>query len=171
MAIEGTLLVDIGRSRGVEYGRAEFRFEEADTDWQETRGSYGVNENRIVVTCLSDVILREPDTGSFSCDLDSLFGCEHDMAYSRIKTIGGFNRTWGMRLPQCQAISAGSVFVYDIAEELNFESFVEYGVGERTVDGFGRIAIDYQNEVEFDSFKGDVKSVRFITSGGAKSRR
>jgi CRISPR-associated protein Csx10 len=58
--------------------------------------------------------------------------------------VGGFNQKWGLPLPQSIAIQAGSVFKFqktsDLAQKLN--PFLERGVGERTVEGYGRIALN-----------------------------
>jgi CRISPR-associated protein Csx10 len=68
--------------------------------------------------------------------------------YTRTTLIGGFNRKWGLSLPQIQALAAGSVLVFDnvsvtAAQIAEWES---QGLGNRRVEGFGRIAINWLGE-------------------------
>lgn len=60
--------------------------------------------------------------------------------------VGGFNRTWGLPLPQVLAIAAGSVFVLKAEPEVKWKDLKrleETGLGERRNEGFGRVKIDY----------------------------
>jgi CRISPR-associated protein Csx10 len=65
--------------------------------------------------------------------------------------IGGFNRKWGLPLPQVPALAAGSVIVFE-SEDIEITSeqiqLLEVcGIGERREDGFGRIAVNWlENE-------------------------
>ncbi|MEG3865629.1 RAMP superfamily CRISPR-associated protein [Microcoleus sp. Z1_B2] len=56
--------------------------------------------------------------------------------------IGGFNRKWGLPLPQVPALAAGSVMVFEGIEinESQIQQLEDRGIGERREDGFGRIA-------------------------------
>lgn len=58
--------------------------------------------------------------------------------------IGGFNRKWGLPLPQVPALAAGTAIVFK-GVEINSDQIQlleAYGIGERREDGFGRIAIN-----------------------------
>ncbi|MBE9227483.1 hypothetical protein IQ264_18810 [Phormidium sp. LEGE 05292] len=61
--------------------------------------------------------------------------------------IGGFNRKWGLPLPQVPALAAGSVIVFENEDiEITSEQIQlleACGIGERREDGFGRIAINW----------------------------
>ena len=64
-------------------------------------------------------------------------------ARSFVKTvlIGGYNRKWGMPVPQVIAAKAGSVYVYagTVPKALKLQG----SLGERTKEGFGRYAVNY----------------------------
>ncbi len=109
----------------------------------------------VIVTLLSDTILRGPD-GQFSADMDGTLTrllngngngpqLEAKTKYQRVGMVGGFNRKWGLPLVQTWALQAGSVFVYN-ADEVNAErlrSLVAAGIGERRAEGFGRVAVNW----------------------------
>lgn len=65
--------------------------------------------------------------------------------------IGGFNRKWGLPLPQVPALAAGSVIVFEGIEinELQIKQLEAYGIGERREDGFGRIAVNWLQDKIF----------------------
>ena len=105
----------------------------------------------VIVTLLSDTILRGPD-GQFSADLDGKLAdllkapdLQAERKYQRVGLVGGFNRKWGLPLVQTWALQAGSVFVYDSnkvdAEQLR--DLVATGIGERRAEGFGRVAVNW----------------------------
>jgi CRISPR-associated protein Csx10 len=109
--------------------------------------------NVVIVTLLSDTILRGPD-GQFSADMDGALTrllngngpqMEAKRKYQRVGLVGGFNRKWGLPLVQTWALQAGSVFVYAV-DEVDVErlhSLVASGIGERRAEGFGRIAVNW----------------------------
>ncbi len=107
--------------------------------------------NVVIVTLLSDTILRGPD-GQFSADMDGALAELLNMPdlhalrkYQRVGLVGGFNRKWGLPLVQAWALQAGSVFVYN-ADEVDAErlrSLVAAGIGERRAEGFGRVAVNW----------------------------
>jgi CRISPR-associated protein Csx10 len=69
--------------------------------------------------------------------------------YASSTLIGGFNRKWGLPLPQVPALTAGSVFVFE--SELTPEQIhllESEGIGERRVEGFGRVAVNWLEEHE-----------------------
>lgn len=105
----------------------------------------------VYVYCLSDVIIRD-EAGRLSpripeCILAAGLGVERVILESAaVQTIvtDGFNQKWGARLPKQQAIQKGSVFKYRYESNINkskAERFLHQGIGERCVDGFGRIAL------------------------------
>jgi CRISPR-associated protein Csx10 len=105
----------------------------------------------VIVTLLSDTILRGPD-GQFSADLDGALARVLDvqdlkakLKYQRVALVGGFNRKWGLPLVQTWALRAGSVFVYaaDRVDVGHLRTLVAGGLGERRAEGFGRIAVNW----------------------------
>jgi CRISPR-associated protein Csx10 len=64
--------------------------------------------------------------------------------FTRVGFVGGFNRKWGMPLPQRYAARAGSVYTFEAKTAISqskFQVFLEQGIGERRAEGFGRIAL------------------------------
>ena len=136
--------VDLGGSRSAGYGRVCFEDVQVITNWQEYETNDEPDEAILVLTLLSDAILRNRH-GQPTTDLDEALGCRHLRAYQRTRVVGGFNRKWGLPLVQTPALQAGSVFVYpasSIDEEM-LERLVKEGIGERRAEGFGRIAVNW----------------------------
>ena len=139
--------VSIGRSHKAEYGRATLTISgEVMGDWKEVT-SFGSNDNTITITCLSDVLLRDPNNGSYTTNLEPMIGMKPLHTFATTTMVGGYNRKWNLPLPQAQAIRAGSVFVFDKCDDIKsvLESFQKRGLGERTSEGFGRVAINWQD--------------------------
>lgn len=121
-----------------------------------------------IVTLLSDVLVRDPETGSYTWNikpaLQKALGSvaieyvgssdvEEQRSVWRMEEVGGFNRAWGLPLPQAQAIAAGSVFVFRAQQPITKEAIaaVEWqGIGERRAEGFGRLAVGWQQEAKLD---------------------
>lgn len=119
-----------------------------------------------VVTLLSDTLVRDPNTGQYTWDLrpalQQLLGVEiehiHPIAGKkeqrsvwRLDEVGGFNRAWGLPLPQAQAIAGGSVFVFRARATIPAQTIAGaewHGIGERRAEGFGRIAFNWQTEAQ-----------------------
>lgn len=60
------------------------------------------------------------------------------------KNITNFNNKWNASTPNINSIKAGSVFKYRIRGDLNkelLEKFIDEGLGERELDGFGRFIV------------------------------
>lgn len=109
----------------------------------------------VIVTLLSDTIVRDAN-GADAASLDAVVGVPYGDAYVKIGVVGGFNRTWNLPLPQAQAILAGSVFTYPASaqEAKGWRELMDKGVGERTAEGFGRIALNWQQELPTGSAGG-----------------
>ncbi|MEH2169967.1 MAG: CRISPR-associated RAMP protein Csx10 [Nostoc sp.] len=121
------------------------------------------------VTLLSDLILRD-DWGQYviippstkheilaplTRELKKVLGGEiqPQRCFTSSTIIGGFNRKWGLPLPTVPALAAGSVFVFELE---NFSLTPEQiqaieikGIGERSTEGFGRVAINWLNHEKF----------------------
>ncbi|QSJ20439.1 hypothetical protein JYQ62_18115 [Nostoc sp. UHCC 0702] len=123
-----------------------------------------VNRQKLRITLLSDTIVRN-DYGQISADPSVLKQAIEDKLEHKLKIkiqlpqptdifisstiVGGFNKKWGLPLPQVTAVSAGSVFVFDtqLTEE-QIKILETEGVGERCIDGFGRVAINWLGNYE-----------------------
>ncbi|MBM7844805.1 hypothetical protein [Herpetosiphon giganteus] len=164
----------LGKARSAGYGavlieRVElFGRENHATDWQEwpyEPASQLPTSETVTMTLLSDAIIRdqygqyarigvEPTAPEFApAALAASFGLHQgrlNLAKSKLRytVLGGFNRTWGLPLPQTSALAAGSVLVWEQARA-DWPTLIEHGIGERRNEGFGRISFadNLQNHV------------------------
>lgn len=146
--------LSIGGSRSAGYGLVRFTDIRLAPDWHEyspgdDNGAAG--EDVMIITLLSDVIARDPN-GQFCNNIGPLLGITQkpQPCFRLFKTVGGFNRKWGLPLPQAQAIQAGSVFIYPAGavNEAMLQQALKEGIGEYRQDGFGRIAVNRQTDRE-----------------------
>lgn len=60
--------------------------------------------------------------------------------------VGGFNRKWGLPLPQHYALATGSIFTYRSKVAITAESLVkleQQGIGERRNEGYGQVIFNW----------------------------
>ena len=121
-------------------------------DWQEFQ-PVGPAGDKLVVTLLSDMLVRDPHTGEYTNDLGTVLNSRPRCVYARSRIVGSFNRRWNLPLPQALAIQAGSVFVFpaDSALERTLRTWVDQGYGERRQEGFGRIAVNWCNTLSLQT--------------------
>lgn len=174
----------IGGARTAGYGRVQIQVinEEREELPKTNRKTVDVlDKNKkpqqfLAITLLSDVILRDAN-GQYSPDAETLHftltkalkkDAQEPIAlpdFARVfkgeTTIGGFNRKWGLPLPQVQALEMGSVFVIDVTnldtdKQKLLDALVsleQQGIGERRNEGFGRIAVGWQQNPTLKEFK------------------
>ncbi len=146
--------IKIGMSRSAGYGLAEVK-NITIKDWEE----YDPDKkhcNQIMITLLSDTIVIDK-CGQNTLDPSALFGVKPKKAYYAPEVVAGFNRKWGLPLPQMWAFEAGSVFAFD-TNSINSELLKkarEYGIGERRAEGFGRIAVNWHCRKEYKREKAE----------------
>jgi len=162
----------LGGSQSAGYGQVKIDQVEVAEIWHELGTEFADFEQRcdreiLRITLLSDLILRDewgqyvviPPTNSGSNEtsqdinpltelLEKLLAVklEAQSSYTSSLIVGGFNRKWGLPLPQVPALAAGSVFVFKHNGKLNSDQIVNLenqGIGERRVDGFGRVAVNW----------------------------
>ncbi len=154
LGVKGVLEADIGKSRHAEYGHIRLTFEEIiGEEWVEDgTPNAAAAKGKVVLTLLSDALVRDPHSGSYTTNLEAVFGKKAVRAFTQEKVIGGYNRTWGIPTPQARAISAGSAFVFMADDALlkKISKAVEEGIGERRLDGFGRVQLEWLNESQYD---------------------
>jgi CRISPR-associated protein Csx10 len=158
-ALGGELLV--GRSRRAEYGggaRLQWRpaLEREFGGHAESLTTDLRSGDAFRLLCLSDVIVRARDTGqldpaALSSEIIGAFGDRvvldsgggKQAVFSEVQMVGGYNRTWGLPLPQAAAARAGSVLCLRATDELPLADVLALeaaGLGERRTEGFGRVA-------------------------------
>jgi CRISPR-associated protein Csx10 len=150
-SLRGALL--LGRSRRAGYGG------EAALDWKLPRAreieGAGVLHGPVRAGTQFRALLTSPciarselsgqvDPAALPAQLEARLGKRARVTRRRwdFALVGGFNRHWGLELPQALAVSAGSVLVLEATEDIPHEALLvaeREGVGERRVEGFGRV--------------------------------
>lgn len=143
----------LGKSAQAGYGRVQVTTK-VEPVWAEYTPCVPDDESEyIFVTALSAWLLRDPQTGAFCSDPSAILGAQHlpERSFIRTEVVGGFNRAWGLPMPQHMAIQPGSVFAYayDSALLERLQALVAAGIGERRTEGFGRIAINWNTCKQF----------------------
>ncbi|HAO11734.1 MAG TPA: hypothetical protein DCQ51_11335 [Planktothrix sp. UBA8407] len=150
----------LGGSQSAGYGHTKISELQFHKTWDEVGKNQSL-ENRIEseyfqITLLSDMIIQnecgqyvvEPPIQLLAESLDiEPEQLKLQKGYMSNTLIGGFNKKWGLPLPQVPAIASGSVFVFQsLSLDLQRVKDLEfYGLGERTVEGFGRVAVNWLN--------------------------
>ncbi|MEG4166131.1 MULTISPECIES: type III-B CRISPR module-associated Cmr3 family protein [unclassified Microcoleus] len=151
----------LGGSQSAGYGHTTIELISNDDDCHEvgmaTEERIEQNEN-LTITLLSDMILRnewgqlvaEPEVlrQLLSASLNVELEFQKGGIYASSLIVGGFNRKWGLPLPQTLALAAGSVFVFHKVnlDLQRIKLLEEQGIGERRVDGFGRVLTNWLND-------------------------
>lgn len=146
------------------YGRS--RIEAVATDdlaWEEYPPGHNTDSSAIIVTLLSDAIVRDRSgqvSGDLSAALAAALGLASQelkplRAYQSLRPVAGFNRKWSLPLTQTWAVQAGSVFVYpaDAVDPDALTQAVAHGIGERRAEGFGRVAVNWQTEPQLRRYE------------------
>ena len=160
----------IGKSHLAGYGSVTITKVVPITGWQEYH-PVGDDQPDLALTLLSDTLLRDPLTGAYTTELTRALNIPQPEKSAFIDTtiVGGFNRKWNLPLPQAQALRAGSTWVFEHNQDLEnlFRKHEISGIGERTAEGFGRIALNWTC-VEKLFIRQDLNSVRIsdITLNG-----
>ncbi|MUH01333.1 hypothetical protein F7734_57320 [Scytonema sp. UIC 10036] len=161
----------LGGSRTAGYGHIKISKIQLSHNWNEVHVS---PDNRIERDCftvklLSDLILRDewgqyaiipPSTYNknstpITQEIETILGMGTKLqpirSYASSTLVGGFNRKWGLPLPQVAAFAAGSVFVFeafDITPDA-IRDIEARGIGERRNEGFGRVAINWLDKSSY----------------------
>jgi CRISPR-associated protein Csx10 len=149
--IEEHLQATLGGSRSAGYGQVTLSVK----SWPEDEAPFGETDEVITLTLLSDALLLNAD-GQPTLNLSEALSAtlqrtiEHKQAFVNPARVGGFNRQWRLPLPQPNAAGMGSVFVYEAAtfSEAELQRLAEHGIGQRRVDGFGRLAVNWPGRSE-----------------------
>ncbi|MEG4420449.1 hypothetical protein QUA70_17945 [Microcoleus sp. LAD1_D5] len=118
------------------------------------------NEEILSITLFSDTLLRN-ESGQPVADpilikhaVEEVLNIslpEPSNIFASSTLIGGFNRKWGLPLPQVPALAAGTAIVFEGFEidEAQIQQLEYRGIGERTEDGFGRVAVNCLKKEKF----------------------
>ncbi|MBG0747899.1 MAG: CRISPR-associated protein Csx10 [Planktothrix agardhii KL2] len=154
----------LGGSRSAGYGHIKIQILSSDKpqeldNWNEIqikKPEDRLNRKKLKITLLSDAIFRDC-CGQFSAEPCLVKQAIEDKLQVQLPQatnvfisstiVGGFNQKWGLPLPQVPALSAGSVFVFDLQLTTEQIKILEReGIGERCIDGFGRVAVNWLGE-------------------------
>lgn len=176
--VDANLLVDLlqkyediwlGGSQTAGYGHTKISHINSFDSWNEVNISADdrVDRDFFTVTLLSDLILRD-EWGQYAIippsakhkipapltkEIEKILGLQLKplISYASSTLVGGFNRKWGLPLPQVAALAAGSVFTFetiDIKPEV-IKDIEARGIGERRNEGFGRVAINWLDKSDY----------------------
>jgi CRISPR-associated protein Csx10 len=153
----------LGGSRSGGYGQARIDNAKEVANWREVDSALTPDaDGKLIVTLLSDALLRNSygqlavDPNVVTAALSKRLGVTllpyqyadetqpKRWAFLRGTPVGGFNRKWGLPLPQAMAVKMGSVFVFHSpnCSEDELKELEEHGIGERRAEGFGRVAVN-----------------------------
>lgn len=151
--------ISVGGSRTGGYGRARIQTVTEEKDWQELRrwSVSDIENAEFTITLLSNALIRN-ENGQFQAELsaetlgltDADIELQTDKTYKKSDLVGGFNRKWGLPLPQQVSIKAGSIFTFKANHKIHkgkVEEWLNKGIGERRLDGFGRIAVNLNSHL------------------------
>ncbi|MBZ2175785.1 hypothetical protein K8M07_11105 [Schnuerera sp. xch1] len=146
-------IVYLGGSKGSGYGKCKikgFKVFEENPEYEgfKTNKEFG---EYIYLLALSDIIFRN-EVGEYKTFIDEKYiakeleldSVEFVDSCIEVKSITNFNNKWKCSTPIIKSIKAGSVFKYKISGNIDkeiFNSFLNKGIGERRLDGFGRFII------------------------------
>lgn len=156
--------IALGTAHRAGYGRVRIEdMKLSPNGWNEYTPGDGSGTGEIVVTLLSDAIVRGNDgqvNGDISAALASILrlpGLKPKRCYQSLHLVGGYNRKWNLPLPQTWSIQAGSAFVFAAGSFASDElrRLAELGIGERRAEGFGRLAVNWQRHAELNWEKAD----------------
>lgn len=160
----------LGRSRSAGYGHTQISDVELVTDWHEyTMPDTNERQETITFTLLSDAILRDTN-GQYTTNLLASppfhqLKFKPVNAFIAIGFTGGFNRKWGLPLPQVPIIKAGSVWTFPNDAATALQALVATGLGERCLDGFGRVAVNWQQYGQIEKRAPQVDPKRMTVVG------
>lgn len=146
-------IVYLGGSKGSGYGKCKLKnFKVVETNPED----YYFNKKRsfkknIYLIAMSDIIFRN-EVGEYKTFISddyiskqlNLKDVKLQDSSIEVKSITSFNNKWNCFTPNIKAIKSGSVFKYEINGDLDIgliSEFMDKGIGERKLDGFGRFII------------------------------
>ncbi len=145
----------IGGARTAGYGRCTWSLEGDPLDeWRE--GPLDDDQGKWVLVLMSNAILRDAygqyaaDLSALTAHLENRLGCRPEIIGCQLDSemVGGFNRKWGLPLPQTLSVKMGSVLRFNPCDG-NWDRLIAEGIGERRAEGFGRMTIYRQANDRF----------------------
>lgn len=165
----------LGGSQSAGYGHTKIDDINCHDAWDEVSIPIEdrIDNDSFTITLLSDMILRD-EWGQYAVippsaqhevsvplikELEKFLGVEPQpkRSFTSSTLVGGFNRKWGLPLPQVPALAAGSVFVFEKISitPKQIQQLETYGIGERRVEGFGRVVVNWLEKADFQAKQPD----------------
>jgi CRISPR-associated protein Csx10 len=148
----------LGGSQSAGYGLTTITEVKQEENWQETPHDLSAPSGHLTITLLSDAILRDAD-GQYTAFLtpeilakylNVTLTPDRSRTFAETGVVGGFNRKWGLPLPQTPVARSGSVFTFEVGEAeipiQQLQTLFEEGIGERRAEGFGRVAVNWHTQ-------------------------
>ena len=147
----------LGRSRNARYGGdATITYAGSPRCYEAAGGTRLIRRNQAIqagspfrVFLTSDYSGRSPESGQcdptvFKQDIVAQLSHRIEILKTRwaFRPVGGFNRKWGLQLPQTLALRAGSLLVLKAKCDIPYadlSAIEQRGLGERRTEGFGRV--------------------------------
>ncbi len=137
------------------YGRVRVTLNDAPDDRSAADNSAEIPAGQpITLYFAADAILRHPATGQTGGYVVEALNARlpgHAFSYhpvkpqfGRLQWVGGFNRKWGLPLPQTWAVAAGSVYTMqsDAPLTIDDQTALAAGLGERLAEGLGVVVLN-----------------------------
>jgi CRISPR-associated protein Csx10 len=154
----------LGRSRSAHYGRVTLTVQPPIDLWHEIddettdlpAGQYAHTllllsdtflpntEGQVVAGLDATTLAQALGSSAAPAAIDMI---DTDRSFVRSTIHGGFNATWKLPLQQQPALAAGSVITFTLKQPLlaqDVQRLCEQGIGLRRVEGFGRIAFNFE---------------------------
>ncbi|WBB95009.1 RAMP superfamily CRISPR-associated protein [Solwaraspora sp. WMMA2080] len=152
----------IGRSRKDDYGHVKVDVLDPGTPRLAARGEIRTDQ-QLVVWLLSDLLLRGPageplaDATALAAALSTELGVElrlpdpapgqPPVELATVRRVESWQQRWSMPRPSLTGLAGGSVFRFDmtgVPDESALCRVEAAGIGERTAEGYGRLALQPQ---------------------------
>lgn len=134
-------ILRMGRSATSEYGKVRFEWTPCIEDVMQPK------EGQVIMTLLSETIVYNNNGFSSISQIDLNQYLENstiEQSISRKSRIEGFINVWKLRKPSENVFSAGSSFLLNKIPS-NSEYLINYGLGERTHEGYGQVSFSFLN--------------------------
>lgn len=148
--LRGGLLL-VGGSHKAGYGLTRVSEVAEAEQWREVDGPRAdvAAGKQFSLWLTSDAILHDPQTGRPTTDVRPFLpggpgGYTVVHSFAAAGWVGGFNKHWGLPLPQQWAARMGSVWVIEAENGLSasaIEALERQGIGARTAEGFGQVIV------------------------------
>ncbi len=134
--------IRLGRSKTTQYGEARIYF----SDMEDLDLFYNPKSSKPILTFISDVIIKD-NHGNSTIDikeLEKILGVKIINSFVKSTKIESFNNAIGLRVPEETAFIAGSCFLLE-KEPVASDKIIKQGIGIRRNEGYGQVALNWQN--------------------------